>query len=123
MIKYAFLFSVFFVFAMALSSFDLVYADKATGKSGWVVMSDKVCGDKLCSEVDYVESMSSSIAYFSPPLKRIFHGAEPSDVTCTEGKVLVLKQSNGLPACVNPSSVAKLITRGWAVHFLSESRI
>ena len=54
----------------------------------------------------------SSIAYFPPPLKQISEGINPSNVTCTEGKELVLKQSNGLPACINPSSVEKLIARG-----------
>ena len=62
----------------------------------------------------------SSIAYFPPPLKQISEGTEPSNVTCTEGKELVLKQSNGFPACVNPSSVEKLISRGWAIHILPD---
>jgi carboxymethylenebutenolidase len=61
---------------------------------------------------------SSSIAYFPPPLKQISQGVDPSSVTCTESKSLVLKQSNGLPACVNHSSIEKLILRGWAIHIL-----
>jgi carboxymethylenebutenolidase len=63
---------------------------------------------------------AQSIAYFPPPLKQINSGQNPSDVTCTEGKELVLKQSNGMPACINPSSVAKLIERGWAIHILPD---
>ncbi len=63
---------------------------------------------------------SYSIAYFPPPLQQISDGTIPSNVTCTEGKELVLKQSNGLPACINPSSVEKLIVRGWAIHILPE---
>lgn len=61
---------------------------------------------------------SSSIAYFPPPLKQISQGVDPSSVTCTESKSLVLKQSNGLPACINHSSIEKLILRGWAIHIL-----
>lgn len=61
-----------------------------------------------------------SIAYFPPPLKQIDQGTEPANVTCTEGKELVLKKSNGLPACVFPSSVEKLISRGWAIHVLPD---
>ena len=85
-------------------------------------VSDTLCGDKLCSEIDsdYVKVLPSSIAYSSPPLKQISQGVDPSNITCTEGKVLILKQSNGSPACVNPSSVEKLITRGWAVHILPD---
>jgi len=54
------------------------------------------------------------IAYFPPPLKQISQGISPDSVTCTEGLELVLKKSNGLPACVKPSSVSKLVQRGWA---------
>ena len=61
-----------------------------------------------------------AIAYLPPPLQQIRDGVEPSDVTCTEGLELVLKQSNGKPACLKPSSVAKLIDRGWAIHVLPD---
>ena len=72
------------------------------------------------SEV-YSDSMvDSHIAYFPPPLKQIKDGHDSSSVTCSEGFELVLKQSNGLPACVKPSSVAKLIQRGWAIHVLPD---
>lgn len=66
------------------------------------------------------ENSLDSIAYFPSPLKQISQGVEPSHVTCTEGKAIVLKQSNGLSACVNPSSVEKLILRGWAIHILPD---
>lgn len=61
-----------------------------------------------------------AIAYFPPPLKQISDGVEPTRVTCTEGLELVIKFSNGLPACVKPSSVAKLIEREWAIHVLPD---
>ena len=60
------------------------------------------------------------IAYFPPPLKQIRDGVDASKVTCTEGLELVLKKSNGLPACLKPSSVEKLIERGWAIHVLPD---
>ena len=62
----------------------------------------------------------NAIAYFPPPLKQIKDGIEPSKVTCTEGFELVLKQNTGQPACLKPSSVAKLIDRGWAIHVLPD---
>ncbi|MFB5631030.1 MAG: dienelactone hydrolase family protein [Nitrosopumilaceae archaeon] len=64
-----------------------------------------------------------AIAYFPPPLKQIADGVEPSEITCTEGLELVLKKSNGNPACLKPSSVAKLIERGWAIHILPDYEI
>jgi len=63
---------------------------------------------------------SLGIAYFPPPLKQIDDGIEPTKVTCTEGLELVLKSSNGNPACLKPSSVSKLIERGWAIHILPD---
>lgn len=67
-----------------------------------------------------VYDYSYGIAYFPPPLKQIQDGTDPSDVTCTEGLELVMKFSNGQPACVKPSSVEKLIERGWAIHVLPD---
>ncbi len=116
------LFGIFTTSVLFLVDLPFAEATQAEGKSGWVVMSDKVCGDKLCSEITSVSENPtfSSIAYFPPPLIQISQGVDPSNITCTEGKVLVLKQSNGLPACVNPSSIETLITRGWAIHVLAD---
>jgi len=61
-----------------------------------------------------------AIAYFPPPLKQISDGIDPANVTCTEGIEIVLKKSNGNPACLKPESVAKLIARGWAIHILPD---
>jgi carboxymethylenebutenolidase len=70
----------------------------------------------VVSQSQYLEA----IAYQPPPLKQISSGIEPGNVTCTEGLELVLKVTSGNPACVKPSSVAKLIERGWAVHVLPD---
>jgi len=69
------------------------------------------------SQLDYT---AFGIAYFPPPLKQISDGVDPANVTCTEGLEIVLKKSNGNPACLKPSSVAKLIERGWAIHILPD---
>ncbi|MFQ5782991.1 MAG: dienelactone hydrolase family protein [Nitrosopumilus sp.] len=112
-------FVIFVIFSIGIIYFSEIYAEQATGKSAWEVMSDKVCGDKLCSATEFASPIAT-IAYFPPPLKQIRDGQDPANVTCTEGKVLVLKQSNGMPACLNLSSVEKLITRGWAIHILPD---
>ena len=57
---------------------------------------------------------------YNPPLKQISDGIEPNQVSCTQGLELVLKMSNGNPACIKPSSVEKLIERGWAIHVLPD---
>ena len=63
---------------------------------------------------------AQEIMYHPSPLKQIKDGVEPTKVTCTEGLELVLKFSNGNPACLKLGSVAKLIERGWAIHILPD---
>ena len=49
-----------------------------------------------------------------PPLKQIKGGVELHNITCKTGLEMVLKYT-GNPACVFPSSVEKLIQRGWSI--------
>ena len=70
--------------------------------------------------VSQTNDFANTIVYFPPPLKQIQEGTEPSNVTCTEGLELVMKFSNGQPACIKPSSIEKLIQRGWAIHILPD---
>ena len=51
------------------------------------------------------------------PLKQIENGVVPNEIICKEGMQLVLKNTDGDPACVKPASVNKLIERNWAKPF------
>ncbi|MGI0055901.1 MAG: dienelactone hydrolase family protein [Nitrosarchaeum sp.] len=98
-----------------------INAEKASGKSGWVTLSDKVCGGKLCLDVDSSTSIMDHYSVsFLPPLKQLKQGTSPDNVKCAEGLQIVLKQSTGIPYCLKPSSVEKLIQRGWAIHVLPD---
>jgi carboxymethylenebutenolidase len=100
-----------------------INAEKTSGKSDWVTLSNKVCGDKLCTDVkSYSIPLIEHhfISYFSAPLKQLKQGTSPDNVKCTEDLQLVLKQSTGTPYCIKQSSVEKLIQRGWAIHVLSD---
>ena len=48
------------------------------------------------------------------PLQQVNKGIAPEDVECKEGFELIFKATNGNPACVSPSSAAKLVSIGWA---------
>jgi hypothetical protein len=48
------------------------------------------------------------------PLKQFSKEIDPHEVQCNEGFSLVFKKTNFNPACVKPSSVQKLVERGWA---------
>ena len=88
--KYFHLFSVILLFSIAFVTFSFAHAEQASGKPAWEVMSYKVCGDMLCSEVEQQMRNTPSIAYFPPPLKQISQGIDLQNITCTEGKELVL---------------------------------
>ena len=50
------------------------------------------------------------------PLKQIQFNVMPSEVECKSEKVLIIKNSNGNPACVSPSSADKLVSLGWGIR-------
>jgi len=83
---------------LLLSAFlpAIVSANVTSEKPLLEVMLDQACEDNTCSEIKSSTSpiAVSSIAYFLPPLKQISEGVSTSNVTCTEGKTFVLKQSN-----------------------------
>jgi len=41
-------------------------------------------------------------------------------ISCDEGLELIMKKTNGLPACVRPSTVAILLERGWGIHVMAD---
>lgn len=49
------------------------------------------------------------------PRHQIKIGVLVNDVRCDKGFELILRHSNGLPACVKSSSIDELINRGWAL--------
>jgi plastocyanin len=54
--------------------------------------------------------------YVLPPKHQLRWIADASDLTCKEGLEIVQKSTTKEPSCVKPSSVAKLIQRGWAIE-------
>lgn len=57
------------------------------------------------------------------PLKQFRAGIPIEEIQCKEGLSLVIKSTNGNPACVKPRSVEKLIQRGWTNEiFLLETK-
>lgn len=48
-----------------------------------------------------------------PKKKQIENGIFSEDVICKTHLTLIFKASNGSPVCVLPTTVEKLIQRGW----------
>ena len=51
------------------------------------------------------------------PVQQQNEGIAPSEVECSEGKILLSKVSDGSAACVTETTAEKLIARGWGTHF------
>jgi len=61
-------------------------------------------------------SILEPVDAFPSPKNQIASGVSLNEIECKADYVLVLKTSDWSPACVKPSSVEKLIQRGWAVN-------
>ncbi|MSV33640.1 MAG: hypothetical protein EXS76_02815 [Nitrosarchaeum sp.] len=53
-----------------------------------------------------------------PPLKQSKNGVSPDLINCKSTLVLIIKNSNGSPACVKSETKAKLFERGWTATLL-----
>ena len=51
-----------------------------------------------------------------PPLKQIDHGIPTENITCSNNLELIYKASDKYPACVQHTTVEKLVQRGWAIR-------
>ncbi|MCE2507353.1 MAG: hypothetical protein J4F36_12985, partial [Nitrosopumilaceae archaeon] len=58
---------------------------------------------------------------FPPPLRQVNHGIPEKQVICQENYELVYKTHSNFPACVKPSTVEKLIERGWSKNVINMS--
>lgn len=63
-------------------------------------------------------SIKSDLVTYDPisPLKQFKSGIKVNEIQCTADLQLVVKSSNGSPACVTPETKQKLIERGWAKY-------
>ena len=101
-----------------------------------VINSPKVCGDKLCSEIDEKIAKKGESSHkikvcgdrvcsdFSPkskpfnkssPFGQVKLGIAIDLVQCKEGQELVVRSTNHLPACIKAENVEKLREKSWAI--------
>ena len=107
---------VLIIFLLGVISFGMInYADGFIEfKRSHVTNSDKVCGDRLCNEVQ--EKTYQTPKNKHTPLGQFKLGIPIDEITCRQGLELVIKSSNWHPACVKSENVEKLVSLGWAVH-------
>jgi hypothetical protein len=51
-----------------------------------------------------------------PPLQQVKSGVASNEVVCDSGMELIIKNSNGSPACVKPATAERLIQLGWGTR-------
>lgn len=127
------------IIGILLIGFGFSLIDSVEGieiKKYKVINSDKVCGDKLCSEVDEIiakkgesshnikvcgdrlcSDFSKNLKPFnkSSPFGQLKLGITIDLIQCKEGQEIVIKKTKQIPACVNLDNVKKLREKGWAI--------
>lgn len=71
------------------------------------------CSPELVDELGNCPDVKEYYIETRSPYLQIEHGVNPQDVVCIGDRKLVMKPSNGNPACVYPDSIPKLVERGW----------
>jgi carboxymethylenebutenolidase len=74
----------------------------------------------LASSYTIQYANSSSSGKILSPLQQSKMHASISQIICHDNLLLVMKKSDGSPACVKKSSESILIERGWALHVLPD---
>ena len=106
-------------------STNSVMPDSYKVVDGYVIRVVKIepyplSGEKI-SLSDYVATFELTKSGVLSPLQQIKSGIMAKDVTCNSGFQLILKAKDGSPACVTPSTVQKLVERGWAQYVSNTS--
>ena len=74
----------------------------------------------LTSSYTMQHANSSSSGKMLSPLQQSKMHVSINQVTCPDNLLLVMKKSDGSPACVKQSTESILIERGWALHVLPD---
>jgi hypothetical protein len=128
------------ILSILIIGFAAGLVDSAEGliefKKYKVINSPKVCGDKLCSEIDEQIAKKGESSHKikvcgdrlcsdfsenpkpinkSSPFGQMKLGISLDLIQCKEGQEIVIKKTKQTPACVNYENVEKLREKNWAV--------
>jgi hypothetical protein len=110
-----------------------------------VINSPKVCGDKMCSEIDEerakkglssrdikvcgdrpcydISGDSKKLLNKSNPLGQIKLGIPIDLIECKEGLELVVRTVSLSPACIKKENVEKIRESNWAIPFIQQQKM
>ena len=90
--------------------------DERRAKKGLASHDIKVCGDKLCNDIT---NKKAKFAYKSNPFVQLGLGVPLDLIQCKEGLHLIIK-TGILPACVKAENITKLKNREWAISEIEQ---
>lgn len=70
--------------------------------------------------LSYSQDQANIQGSLMSPLSQLKADIPIDKIVCSDDLQLIMKKTDGKPACVKPTSVTKLIERGWGVHVLPE---
>jgi len=134
---------------MVLGMSAVLLAEQAEGlvefKKYKVINSPKVCGDKMCSEVDEerakkglssrdikvcgdrpcydISDNSEKLSNKSSPMGQIKLGISIDLIECKEGLELVVRTTSLSPACIKKENVEKIRETNWAISSTQQQKM
>jgi len=66
------------------------------------------------NNISVISDLKPESEPISPPLKQFKSGISANNIICKEGLQLIIKATNGSPACVKSETSKILVERGWA---------
>ena len=94
--------------------------DEERSKKGLSTHNIEICGDRLCSEI---KSKPEYVTNDSSPYGQYRMGIALDLIQCKQEQEVVIKKNSPLPACVNKKSVDKLREKGWAISDDEQKKI
>ena len=86
--------------------------DEKRSKKGLSTHNVEICGDRLCNEI---QNTPENFTNEQSPYGQYRLGITADLIECRQEQDLVIKKTTHFPACVNTKSVEKLREKGWAV--------
>jgi hypothetical protein len=86
--------------------------DEKRSKKGLSTHNVEICGDRLCNEI---QNTPENFTNEQSPYGQYRLGITADLIECRQEQDVVIKKTTHFPACVNTKSVEKLREKGWAI--------
>jgi hypothetical protein len=94
--------------------------DEKRAKKGLSAHNIEICGDRLCDEISAKQEIFQNS---SSPYGQFRLGIDLDMIKCKKGLEVVIKKIIQVPACVDTKSAEKLREKGWAISENEQKKI